>query len=180
MLIDVDAQRAGYKDARLGALTRDLLARATQTSGVVAASASENGLFSGTESATNMQVEGFTARSDDDSAIAYDDVGPAYFKAIGAHMLQGRDFEERDNESGAKVAVLNETAARFFFPHGSAIGSHVTTDSSTFEIVGVVGMSRNRISVRIRYGGRTSRWRRCAGLPGDFPSRYERAGTRVA
>jgi len=139
VLIDVDAQRAGYKDARLGALVRDLLARATQTSGVVAASASENGLFSGTESATNMQVEGFTARTDDDSAIAYDDVGPAYFKAIGAHMLQGRDFEERDNESGAKVAVLNETAARFFFPHGSAIGSHVTSDSSTFEIVGVVG-----------------------------------------
>jgi predicted permease len=139
VLVDVDAQRAGYKDARLGALVRDLLARANQTRGVIAASASENGIFSGTESGTNVQVEGFTARSDDDSSIAYDDVGPAYFKAIGAHMLQGRDFEERDNESGAKVAVLNETAARFFFPHGSAIGSHVTSDSATFEIVGVVG-----------------------------------------
>ena len=138
VLVDVDAQRAGYKGARLNALARDLISRASQTPGVVAASSSENGLFSGTESATNVQVEGFTSHSDNDSSIAYDDVGSGYFNAIGAHLLQGRDFEERDNESGAKVAVLNETAARFFFPRGSAIGSHLSTDSSTFEIVGVV------------------------------------------
>lgn len=138
IIVEVDAQRAGYKGDRLHTLVRDMLARAQQTPGIVAGSVSENGLFSGTESGTSMTVEGFTARSDEDSSIAYDDVGPGYFTAIGAHVLQGRDFEARDNESGAKVAVLNQTAARFFFPHGGALGAHVMTDSSTFEIVGVV------------------------------------------
>ena len=138
LLVHVDAQRAGYKDARLAALMRELMARAARVPGVTAATLSENGIFSGTESGTNVQVEGFTARTDADTNIAYDDVGPAYFHTIGAHVLRGRDFEARDNESGQKVAVLNETAAHFFFPHGGAIGAHVTSDSTTAEIVGVV------------------------------------------
>ena len=138
VLIEVDAQRAGYKDVRLTSLMADLAGRAAQVPGVVAASTSENGIFTGTESETTMQVEGFSAQSDADSTIAYDDVGPAYFHAIGAHLEEGRDFEARDDKAGPKVAVLNATAARYFFPHHSALGSHVTSDSSTFEIVGVV------------------------------------------
>jgi predicted permease len=138
VLVEVDAERAGYKGARLLTLMRELATRANQTPGVVSASLSENGIFSGTESGTTVRVEGFTAQSDEDSSIAYDDVGPGYFKTIGARMVQGRDFEERDNESGGKVAVLNQTAARFFFPHGNALGAHISSDSSTYEIVGVV------------------------------------------
>jgi len=138
VLVEVDAQRSGYKDARLSSLVADLISRATQTPGVTAASVSENGIFSGSESATSIRVEGFTPRTDDDSAIAYDDVGPAYFSTIGAHLAQGRDLDARDNQAGAKVAVMNATAARYFFPHGSAMGSHITMDSATYEIVGVV------------------------------------------
>ncbi len=138
LLVTVDAERAGYKDARRLELMRTLLARASETPGVVAATLSENGIFSGTESATTIRVEGFTAQSDQDSSIVYDDVGPGYFHALGAHVLEGRDFEARDNETGPRVAVLNQTAARFFFPHGSPIGSHLSSDSLTYEIVGVV------------------------------------------
>jgi predicted permease len=138
LLVEVDAQRAGYKDARLLTLMRGLIARASVTPGVASATLSENGIFSATESGTNVRVEGFTAQADADSNIAYDDVGPNYFHTIGAHIIEGRDFEARDNESGAKVAVLNQTAARFFFPHASPLGSHISTDSTTYEIVGVV------------------------------------------
>ncbi|HEY2896165.1 MAG TPA: ABC transporter permease [Gemmatimonadaceae bacterium] len=138
LMVEIDAQRGGYKDARLLTLMRGLMARASETPGVASATLSENGIFSGTESGTNVRVEGFTAQADADSNIAYDDVGPNYFHTIGAHIVEGRDFEARDNESGAKVAVLNQTAARFFFPHASPLGSHISTDSTTYEIVGVV------------------------------------------
>jgi predicted permease len=138
LLVHVDAQRAGYKDVRLSALMHDLMDRATRVQGVESATLSENGIFSGTESGTNLQVEGFTAHADADTNIAYDDVGPGYFHTTGAHLLQGRDFDARDNESGQKVAVLNETAAKFFFPRGGALGAHVSADSATAEIVGIV------------------------------------------
>ena len=138
VIAEVDAQRAGYSGPRLAALVRDLTERIGHVPGVSAVSVSENGIFSGTESGTTLQVEGYTARADTDTLVAYDDVGPGYFHAIGAHLLQGRDFEARDNETGPRVAVINASAASFFFKDGSAIGRHITTDSTTWEIVGVV------------------------------------------
>jgi predicted permease len=138
VIAEVDAQRAGYDGPRLVALIRDLVARMERVPGVSGVSYSENGIFSGTESGTTLQVEGYTARADSDTVVAYDDVGPAYFHTIGAHLMQGRDFEARDNESGPKVAVINTTAASFVFRDGDAIGRHLTVDSTTWEIVGVV------------------------------------------
>jgi predicted permease len=134
----VAAQQSGYSGPRLTALIRDLLARTAAVPGVAAISLSENGLFNGTESATNIQVEGFTARVDSDTAVAYDDVGPGYFNAVGGHLLRGRDIGTRDDESAPKVAVINETMSRFFFPHGDALGRHFKADSATWEIVGIV------------------------------------------
>jgi predicted permease len=142
ILADVAAQRSGYTDARMNALIRDLMARAAAIPGIAAVSVSENGIFSGTESATNVQVEGYTARVDSDTAVKYDDVGAGYFNAVGAHLLRGRDIEARDNETGPRVAVINETMARFYFPHGDAIGRHITADSTIWEIVGIVADAR--------------------------------------
>ncbi len=143
IVADVAAKQSGYSDARMNALVRDLIARASVIPGVAAATVSENGIFSGTESETNVQVEGFTARVDSDTAVAYDDVGPGYFRAVGAHLLRGRDFDVRDNETSPKVAVINASMARFFFPHGDALGRHFTADSVSWEIVGIVADARN-------------------------------------
>ena len=54
---------------------------------------SENGIFSGTESGTTIEVPGFVARTRDDTIVAYDQVGAGYVAAIGAHLLAGRDLE---------------------------------------------------------------------------------------
>ncbi len=139
IIATIDGGRSGYAGPKLAALMRDLTARASRVSGVSAVTMSENGIFSGTESATTLQVEGYTARADADTLVSYDDVGPYYFHTIGAHLLAGRDFEPRDNEAGPKVAIINETMSRFFFPKGSAIGRTLTADSnSTFAIIGIV------------------------------------------
>jgi hypothetical protein len=99
VIASVDAQRGGYEGPRLNALIRDLTERVGRTPGVVASTASENGMFNGTESGSSIHVEGFAARTEEDTVVAYDDVLPGYFHTIGARMLQGRDFEARDNES---------------------------------------------------------------------------------
>lgn len=134
----INAARSGYSGPRLTALRRDLLERLAHLPGVAAATLSENGIFSGTESGVSVQVEGYAARADSDTLVTYDDVGPGYFTAIGAHLLRGRDFGASDNETGPRVAVVDETMARFFFPHDDALGHHLSLDSTTFEIVGVV------------------------------------------
>jgi predicted permease len=134
----IDVARSGYSGPRLDALRRDFLERVGRIPGVQSVSLSENGVFSGTESGNHIAVEGFVARSSEDSAAAYDDVTPAYFTTLGVPVLLGRDFEPRDDEPGSAVAVINRTMAEFYWPKTSPIGRHFTADSTTYEIIGVV------------------------------------------
>ena len=75
--------------------------------------------------------------------VAEDNVGPRYFNTVGAHLLRGRDIEEHDNETAPKVAVLNESMARYYFPNGDALGHHIRADSAAWEIVGIVADVQN-------------------------------------
>jgi predicted permease len=64
-------------------------------------------------------------------------------------IVQGRGFVATDKPDAARVAIINETAARKFFPNENPLGRHVGTSPETaneMEIVGVVADARyNRI-----------------------------------
>src|SRR5439155_540571 len=100
---------------------------------------SENGIFSGTESFSAFQVPGFTARSSVDTTAAYDNIGPGYVRAIGAHLLEGREFSATDDQRSPRVALVNAAMAKFYFPGQSAIGKTlVFSDTVSVSIVGVI------------------------------------------
>jgi predicted permease len=143
LIVTIDAAPTGLDSERLAQLSRDLLERVRRIPGVAQASFSENGIFSGTESFTNVHLEGFTARTEADTNANYDRVGAGYFKAIGARLVEGRDIAESDNEHAPPVAVVNQTMASFYFPKGQALGRRVKVDSTTYEIVGVVADIRD-------------------------------------
>jgi predicted permease len=128
---------------RLTQLTRTLLERLRGIPGVTAATFSENGIFSGTESSTNLQVIGFAPRAEDDTMANFDRVGPGYVTAIGARLLAGRDLTDQDDDHAPRVALVNATMAAFYFPRGEAIGRRLVVDSSTYEIVGVVADTKD-------------------------------------
>jgi len=143
LIVTVDAAPTGLADDRLTALSRTLLDRVRRIPGVESATFSENGIFSGTESFTNLEIAGFVARADGDLNVNYDRVGPGYVKTIGAKLTSGRDIAETDDEHAPKVALANATLASFYFPNGNAIGQRVTSDSVTYEIVGVVADTKD-------------------------------------
>jgi predicted permease len=70
---------------------------------------------------------------------------PGYFAALGIPLVRGRAFTADDRGGAPPVLVINETAARRFFPGRDPIGERValgmTRDSVRLggEIVGVVG-----------------------------------------
>jgi ABC-type antimicrobial peptide transport system permease subunit len=69
-----------------------------------------------------------------------DNVGPGYFATLRTPFVAGRDFAPAD-EQGARVAIVNETMARYYFGTNSALGHQFTFEgqSTPFEIIGVVG-----------------------------------------
>jgi putative ABC transport system permease protein len=55
-------------------------------------------------------------------------ITPRYFEALGAGPLDGRAFDDRDDGSAARVAIVNRTLARQFGPR-SAVGARLTVGS---------------------------------------------------
>lgn len=49
-------------------------------------------------------------------------VGPGYFRTLHIPLLEGRVWNETENQDGAHIAVINRTLARRYFPKGDAIG----------------------------------------------------------
>ena len=78
------------------------------------------------------------------SSANYRFVGPAYFRAIGMPILQGRSIEERDRTRKPTPAVISARTAQVLWPEGPAIGREFTrTDPARrFEVVGVVADGR--------------------------------------
>jgi predicted permease len=67
-------------------------------------------------------------------------VSPEYFKTIGIPIVSGRNFTYDDRPDTPRVAIVNETFARRYWPNESAIGKIIRSRNSegpAFEIVGV-------------------------------------------
>src|SRR5438067_1841972 len=70
-------------------------------------------------------------------------VSPEYFKTIGVPILEGRGFAYDDRPDTPRVAVVNETLARRFWPGESAVGKTFRTRGSDGPLFQIVGMSRD-------------------------------------
>lgn len=151
LMATVDGVTAGYKDAQLAYLWRDLIDRIRAIPGVQGATYSINGLFSGSESGDQIDVEGFTPQKDDQKGSRFDMIGPQYFSTVGIPMLLGREFGAQDTASSPRVCIINEAFVKTFFAGRNPIGRHVTEkfgdQKATYEIVGV---SKNARDHRLR------------------------------
>jgi len=75
-------------------------------------------------------------------------VSSGYFEALGIPIQRGRTFDDRDQEGMPLVAVINEEAARRYFPGEDPTGRRLKLGESSaevpwWEIVGVVGSTKN-------------------------------------
>ena len=72
----------------------------------------------------------------------YYSVTPDYFGAMGIPLIRGRLFTAQDNAKSPRVAIINETLAKQFFPNEDPLGKqiNVTNGPDTWrQIVGIVG-----------------------------------------
>ncbi|MGH9840524.1 MAG: ABC transporter permease [Blastocatellia bacterium] len=88
-----------------------------------------------------VYIEGQLPERDQAAARAMTNrVSPGYFGAMRTRLLSGREFTEQDNDASPRVAVVNETFARRFWPGEEAVGKRFSVgaaDAPKYEVVGV-------------------------------------------
>jgi putative ABC transport system permease protein len=86
-------------------------------------------------------VAGLEARSPSERPRGdYRGVIAGYFEAMAIPIAQGRSFDEFDGGDGRKVAIINQTLARRYFPAIDPVGRFVDMPmAGNLEIVGIAG-----------------------------------------
>jgi predicted permease len=126
-VIEVDVKQNAYDEARGRVFYRKLLDAARADSGVESATLAAYvpmGLLD--TRVQRVTIEGYEPRKGEDIAFMWNAVGSDYFRTLRINVTAGREFEDRDDESGAPVAVVNATLAqRFWGGPSNAIGKRI-------------------------------------------------------
>ena len=89
-----------------------------------------------------LTVEGYSRDPKADTDSMFNMIGERFFGKLGIPLINGREFTERDVQSSAKVAVVNESFARYFFGRQNPIGRKFSSGRRNVqpdtEIIGVV------------------------------------------
>lgn len=64
----------------------------------------------------------------EDSHMAYNAVGPGYFRTMKTNILEGREFEK--NERTLNVCILNRSAANYLFPRQEVLDRYVRSNDT--------------------------------------------------
>jgi putative ABC transport system permease protein len=124
---------------------QQLAQRLTQVPGITAVGTVDSLPFSGSEFNVGWGIEGQPPLNAADRPRAFlRNVSSNYFDAMGIAVRKGRAFTDSDDANAPNVGVINEAAARKFWPNQDPIGKRFKrgrTDSQNpwITVVGVVG-----------------------------------------
>src|SRR5437667_6913733 len=140
--LSFDVGLQGYDEAKGRAFQKQVLERIRALPGVEAAALTDNIPLSLNYSSTTIYLEGQPSVSSSELPLAIPtSVSPDYFRTMGI-SLRGRDFTDSEDKLEMRVAIVNETFARRFFPGQEAIGKRFNfsgPDKPFWEIIGVCG-----------------------------------------
>ena len=115
----------GYDTPRTRALFDRLEAELAALPGVTDAVYSLVPLLAGSNWNMSVSVEGFEAGPDTNRSVAFNNVGPGFFRAVGMPLVRGREFTPADAEGSPKVVIVNEAFTRRFNLGADAIGKRM-------------------------------------------------------
>jgi putative ABC transport system permease protein len=159
---DLDFSVSGFTtwvratDTRPQVRLKELLDRLRQSPGVDSAGVAYQFLRQDNAPPVNwpFTVFGKPTPSDAERPTAeHNAISPGYLRALGIHLVRGRDFTEADTLDAPGVALVNESFVRRYFPNQNPLGQHVSGVTNPgplgskdrwgvavwCEIVGVVG-----------------------------------------
>jgi predicted permease len=145
VVVNVNAALSGYAPEKLASIYGEIDRQVRPIPGVRNAALMLYSPMSGDNWQMNATLE---ERPQQRTSPSWDRVSPSFFDAIGAHILRGRGFDERDTPEAMHVAVVNQAFADAYFPNEDPIGKRFGLGGfahrGDYTIVGVVNTIRFR------------------------------------
>lgn len=129
---------AGYNREQADAFCQRLADALRQAPGVTAVSYADTlplGFYGGNWE--EVQVEGYQPTPGENMKIYRNMIGPGYFATMRIPLVEGRDFNLRDDARSESVMIVSKEFVRHFIPHGVVLGRKVHGWGRWFRIVGV-------------------------------------------
>lgn len=135
-----ETQLAHYSADQSATFYKNLLDRTRSAPGVRSAALTSVIPMIGGDS-VDLVPEGYTLPRGQKALTTFSAyISDGYFRTMGIPLLDGRDFLESDKKGTPLVAVMNEHAARHFWPKGDAVGKRFHLHDATGDLVQVVGI----------------------------------------
>ncbi len=139
-----------YPDATARAdFARALVESVAERSDIEAAAVATQLPFSDVSDRSAVHVESRAGAGGTASVTAYRTaVTAGYFETMGIRLATGQPFSRIDDQSGRRVAIVDEQLARQLWPDGAPIGRRIWLDEEpgrpegAFDVVGVVASIR--------------------------------------
>jgi macrolide transport system ATP-binding/permease protein len=145
--VSMDPHEIGYSDAQARQFYQALIERVRALPGVRSASlAFTVPMRYYTTNSDTLDIAGYTPPPGKAKpVVAFNIIGPGYFRTLGIPLVGGRSFTDADDEQARSVAIINETMAERFWPHEDPIGRKFRLTSAPnrwLEVVGVAADSK--------------------------------------
>ena len=141
-LVSVDASQLRYPRERVEQFFDQVLTRIRSLAGVEAAGLATRPPFSVNYNRWEIWIPDVHQPGQRGAVVEVTNVSSDYFKAMDVPIVSGRTFTDDDRPDTPRVAIVNETMARKFWPGRNAVGQTFRSRNSegpVFQIVGVSG-----------------------------------------
>jgi predicted permease len=138
-LAHFDLSTAGYTQQQADSFYQRMTEQLKRHPGIAAVSYADTvplGFYGGNWE--ELQVEGYQPAPGENMKTYRNMIGPDYFDVMKIPVVDGRDFNLRDNAGSQQVMIVSEGFVIRFIPQGSPIGRKVHGWGRWFTIVGVV------------------------------------------
>jgi predicted permease len=150
LTFSVDPALNGYGvERRLGVLNQ-IQEEIAAEPGVRSVSMAEVALMTNSDESSTVAVEGYEPKEGENMNPHFNGVGTQFFSTLGIPLLAGRDFTDSDRLGGPKVAIVNDTFARYFFGDKDPLGRRFSRGRSKEKDIQIVGVVKSGKAASLR------------------------------
>jgi predicted permease len=135
---------AGYSDEEVDVLCHKILDRVAALPGVTVASLSDWVPMNFNRKTDDAYPVGYAPRPHESLEVLHAEVAPRYFETLGVPILEGRDFAPYDDRKAPLVAIVDQTAAKRFWPGQDPVGKKLHIGNSVAAVIGMVKNTKHQ------------------------------------